>query len=104
MRKVVEAYVVSFLLFTLAFLILVAVLIATGHASTTTPRTPERKVVEDLSRVVSVRGFVLDVKILGTEDNMFTNVRIRMYGVPQDVSLLFCGYLGDNINTGPMRL
>ena len=99
-----ESHVVMFLLLALTFLIVIAVLVSISDASTTAPRTLERKVVEDLGRVASVRGFVMDVKLLGTEDNMFTNVRIRMYGVPQDVSLLFCGYLGDNIAFGPMKL
>ena len=100
MKKKIGVFVVLYLV----FLVIVAVLIATSHASTTAPRMTERRVVEDLNRTITIRGFVLDVKLLGTEDNMFTNVRIRMYGVPQDVSILFCGYQGDRIDFGPMRL
>src|ERR1035437_4386549 len=99
-----ESHVVMFLLLALTFLIVIAVLVSISDASTTAPRTLERKVVEDLGRVASVRGFVMDVKLLGTEDNMFTNVRIRVHGVPQDVSLLFCGYQGDRVAFGPMKL
>ena len=100
MRKVVASLVVL----ALTFLVLAAVLIATGHASTTAPRTPERPIAEDLRQIAVVHGFVLDVKLLGTEESMFTNVRIRLYGVPQDVSILFCGYQGDDISFGPMEL
>ena len=100
MRKIVASLVVL----ALTFLVLTAVLIATGHASTAAPRTPERPVAENLSQIAVVHGFVLDVKLLGTQEDIYTNVRIRMYGVPQDVSLLFCGYQGDDISFGPMEL
>jgi hypothetical protein len=100
MKKIVAALVIL----ALTFMVLAAVLIAIGHASATTPRTPERKVVEDLSQVVTLHGFVLDVKLLGTQEDIYTNVRIRAHGMPQDVSLLFCGYQGDDIAFGPMEL
>ena len=100
MKKIIASLVAL----ALTFLIIAAVLIATGHASIAAPRTPEHKVVEDLSQITIIHGFVLDVKLLGTEEDIYTNVRIRMYGVPQDVSLLFCGYQGDDIAFGPMEL
>jgi hypothetical protein len=100
MKKIVTSLVIL----ALTFLVLAAVLIATGRAETAAPRTPERKVYHIVAPLATIRGFVLDIKLLGTEDNIFTNVRIRAYGVPQDVSLLFCGYQVDRIDSGPMVL
>ena len=104
MKKTICFIIIGYCVLTLMFLVVTAVMIATGHASPAASRTPVRRVVENQGKVVTIRGFVLDVKLLGTEDNMFTNVRIRAYGVPQDVSLLFCGYQGDRVNFGPMIL
>lgn len=104
MKKIITSIAILFLFIALAFLVSIAILIASGNASTTYPRVPERPIAEDLSQIAVIHGFVLDVKLLGTQEDIYTNVRIRMYGVPQDVSILFCGYQGDSISFGPMEL
>jgi len=88
----VKKALASFLILALAFLALVAVLIATGHASTTAGnRTNSLGVSETYQNPYT---YLLAIPIDGQLiEGKYTNIRLWPFGTPAlyDFSLLFCG-------------
>ena len=87
MKKVVAALMAL----ALTFLVIVAVLIATGHASTTQPRPntlgASNQMYNPFSYLVALP---IDGQIL---EGKYTNIRFAPYAAPDlfDQSILFCG-------------
>lgn len=87
MKKVLAA----FLALALTFLVLVAVLIATGHAST---RNKPKDPLETLDIPVNPYAYRLALPIDGQIlEGKYTNIRFWPYGAPElfDETILFCG-------------
>lgn len=83
--------VASFLAFALMFLILIVVMIATGHATTVSNR---KDPLETLDIPVNPYTYRLALPIDGQIlDGKYTNIRFWPYGAPEffDESILFCG-------------
>ena len=86
MRKVVAAFII----FTLTFLVIAAVLIATGHASTPEPRPNALGAPQFFSNpYVYLLGLPIDGQLL---EGKYTSIRFAPYAAPDlyDVSILFC--------------
>lgn len=67
-----------------------------AHAETRTPHVyTENRIQESINEIETIRGGLIDGKILGTADNMFTNVRFQPYYRPllYDQTVLFCGFV-----------
>ena len=87
MRKVVAALMTL----ALTFLVIVAVLIATGHASTTQPRPNAIGAPNQMYNPFSyLIALPIDGQIL---EGKYTNIRFAPYAAPNlyDETLLFCG-------------
>ena len=87
MRKVVA----SLMALALTFLAIVAVLIATGHASTTQPRPNTLGATNQMYNPFSyLIALPIDGQIL---EGKYTNIRFAPYAAPNlyDETLLFCG-------------
>jgi hypothetical protein len=88
--------IAAFLILALSFLILVAVMIATGHASTTSGnRRNSLGVTETLQNPNTyLLALPLDGQVL---EGKYTNIRFQPYGTPAlyDESILFCGNVTD---------
>ena len=87
MRKVVAALMAL----ALTFLVLIAVLIATGHASTTQPRPNAIGAPNQMYNPFSyLIALPIDGQIL---EGKYTNIRFAPYAAPNlyDETLLFCG-------------
>ena len=87
MRKVVA----SLMALALTFLVIVAVLIATGHASTTQPRPNTIGATNQMYNPFSyLIALPIDGQIL---EGKYTNIRFAPYAAPNlyDETLLFCG-------------
>ena len=86
MKNVVVAYIV----FVLIFLVIAAVLIGTGHASTTKAR-PNSLGVDQVYE--NNNGYLLALPVEATRVGDDVNIRYQPYNTPAlyDESLLFCG-------------
>ena len=87
MKKVVAALMAL----ALTFLVIVAVLIATGHASTTQPRPNTLGAPNQMYNPFSyLIALPIDGQIL---EGKYTNIRFAPYAAPNlyDETLLFCG-------------
>jgi len=87
MRKVVAALMAL----ALTFLVIVAVLIATGHASTTQPRPNTLGAPSQIyNSYMYLIALPIDGQIL---EGKYTNIRFAPYAAPDlfDESILFCG-------------
>ena len=87
MKKVVAALMAL----ALTFLVLIAVLIATGHASTTQPRPNAIGAPNQMYNPFSyLIALPIDGQIL---EGKYTNIRFAPYAAPNlyDETLLFCG-------------
>ena len=94
---------VSLLVLALIFLILAAVMIATGHASTTSGNRPNSLGV--LETYQNPYAYLLALPIDGQVlDGQFTNIRFWPYGTPSlyDESILFCGDVSNQFTNKPM--
>ena len=83
--------VASFVIFSLAFLVLVAFLLATGHASTTgKPKDPLETFEIPTNPYAYRLALPIDGQIL---EGKYTNIRFWPYGAPElfDETILFCG-------------
>ena len=87
MKRVVASLVVL----ALTFLVLAAVLIATGHASTTRERPNSIGAINEYNNPYTyLLALPVDGQIL---EGKYTNIRLQPYGAAAfyDVSILFCG-------------
>ena len=94
MRKLVVAFVIL----ALTFLAIAAVLIATGHASTTKPR-PNTLGVEQFytNPFTYLVALPMDGQVM---EGKYTNIRFAPYATADfyDVSVLFCGDITEKFN------
>ena len=102
MKKVVA----SLIALALTFLTIAAILIATGHASTTQPRPNTLGVAQFYDNPYTyLLALPVDGQVL---EGKYTNIRFQPYGAAAfyDVSILFCGDVTGKFNgkQGPVVL